>query len=94
MNTSIYRKAIASLLCAAICTGSAAGFSGCSGDAEPTSTADEAQTTEIVISTSDEAEAVDALAQLGIDAAALGIEPTKTPWAFSLTCPKRAIRWL
>lgn len=93
MNTSIYRKAIASLLCAAICTGSAAGFSGCSGDAEPTSTADEAQTTEIVISTSDEAEAVDALAQLGIDAAALGIEPNilhdKNPVGFQLDMPKK-----
>jgi len=73
MNTVKSRKAVGLVLSSLICFSSATVFSGC--EKETSSSAPIAETTTPIVSTADEATALDALESLGINADALGIKP-------------------
>ena len=76
MNTSKFKRAVGVSVSILLATSSMLIFAGCSNEEDKTASPDEIiETTAHSISTADEATAVDTLAELGIDAEMLGIEP-------------------
>lgn len=91
MNTVKLRKAMGFTVSALLCFSSATAFSGCENEAS--SSVQIAETTTPIISTDDEATALGALENLGINADELGIKPdimydTENEIGFQLELPK------
>ncbi len=93
MNTNKFRRNLAMSLCLLTCISSGISFSGCQGGEIQSSKVEQTTTaSNLTQSTADEANAVDALEKLGIDAKTLGIEPnvlhdTENPVGFQLDMP-------
>ena len=75
MNTKKFKKALCFILCSSLCAFTAFAFSGCGNENTNSTTSNNTVTTTAVVSTADEATAVGALQNMGIDTASLGINP-------------------